>query len=75
VGRRLGVTRMGKDKGSVVLVPADSVVGDEIWLFRGTNFPYVLRRRSEGEYVVVGETCEYFILRGQGSFADPECRF
>jgi hypothetical protein len=75
VGRRLGVTRMGKDKGSVVLVPANSVVGDEIWLFRGTNFPYVLRRRSEGEYVVVGETCEYFILRGQGSFADPECRF
>jgi len=58
VGRRLGVTKMGEDKGSVVLVPAEAKKGDEIWLFRGTSFPYVLRKVEDG-YVVVGEACEY----------------
>jgi len=58
VGRRLGVTKMGEDKGSVVLVPAEARKGDEIWLFRGTSFPYVLRKVEDG-YVVVGEACEY----------------
>jgi hypothetical protein len=49
---------MGEDKGSVVLVPAEAKKGDEIWLFRGTSFPYVLRKVEDG-YVVVGEACEY----------------
>lgn len=55
VGRRLCITKMG----SVLLVPADSLVGDEIWVFRGTNYPFVLREEKKGKYVVVGEACEY----------------
>ena len=35
VGRRLCVTKKGNKKGCVVLVPAGSLVGDEIWVFRG----------------------------------------
>lgn len=58
VGRKLCITKFGPDRGSVILVPAESENGDEIWLFRGTNFPYVLRRVEHG-YVVVGECCAY----------------
>lgn len=66
VGRRLGITKMGENKGSVVLVPAEAREGDEIWLFRGTSFPYVLRK-AEGGYVVVGEACEYLSGKLKGA--------
>jgi hypothetical protein len=57
VGRRLCITKMGHERGSVVLVPADAKVDDEIWFFRGTGFPYVLRKMRDEKYVVVGEAC------------------
>jgi hypothetical protein len=66
VGRRLGITKMGESKGSVVLAPAEAKEGDEIWLFRGTSFPYVLRRVENG-YVVVGEACEYLFDKSKGA--------
>jgi hypothetical protein len=56
VGRRLCVNEA---MGFVVLVPAESEVGDEIWFFRGTGYPYVLRKEEQEGYVVVGEACEY----------------
>jgi hypothetical protein len=55
VGRCLSITRLG----TVVLVPADSRAGDEIWMFRGTRATYVLRRVGDRRYVVVGDACEY----------------
>jgi Heterokaryon incompatibility protein (HET) len=64
IGRRLCITRLGEGKGSVALVPKDAEVDDEIWLFRGTSFPYVLRRTDEGKYVVIGETCEFALASG-----------
>jgi hypothetical protein len=63
-GRRLCVTKQSENKGSVVLVPAESRIGDSIWIFRGTSFPYVLRRVSQG-FLVVGEACEYPFLQHQ----------
>jgi hypothetical protein len=57
VGRKICIT-----EGSVVLVPAESKVGDEIWLFRGTTFPYVLRKIKEGEYVVVARPVRVQLL-------------
>jgi hypothetical protein len=73
MGRRLCVTAktLRDQAGSVVLVPVDSEVGDEIWLFRGTGSAYVLRKIGYREYVVVGEACEYlFCLRSTGCFLD-----
>ena len=70
VGRRLCVTKKGNKKVCVVLVPAGSLVGDEIWVFRGTNYPFVLRKRKDGEYVVVGEACEHSFVRVNWDFAD-----
>jgi hypothetical protein len=55
-GRRLCVN---EEWGLVVLVPAESVVGDEIWAFRGTDYQYVLREVEQGKYVVIGEACKY----------------
>lgn len=66
VGRRLCITEMGSEKGSVVLVPADAKTGDEIWIFRGTSSQYVLRKVKDEEYVVVGEACEYSIPESPG---------
>lgn len=59
VGRRLCSTKAGKDKGRVVLVPMDAKPGDEVWMFRGTNSAYVLRKIEGKNYVVVGEACKY----------------
>jgi hypothetical protein len=50
---------MGDKKGTVVLVPADTQAGDEIWAFRGTRMTYVLRKVGDQRYVVVGDVCEY----------------
>jgi hypothetical protein len=75
VGRRLCITKMGENKGSVVLVPADSKVGDEIWLFRGTSFPYVLRKVKDGKYVVVGEACKCLCLYVRGVLLISSFRF
>ena len=59
VGRRLCVTDIGDDKGSVVLVPMDTKPGDQIWMFRGTRSPFVLRKIEKETYVAVGEACKY----------------
>ena len=55
-GRRLCVD---EDWVFVILVPAETVAGDEVWAFRGTDYRYVLRKAEEGKYMAVGEVCEY----------------
>jgi hypothetical protein len=60
--RKTGVGRMlcvNQEIRFVVLVPAESAVGDEIWFFRGTNYPYVLRRMEQEGYMVVAGACDY----------------
>ena len=54
VGRKLAFMT----NGSIGLVPGDAKQGDEICSFKNTAYPYVLRKVGEGEYVVVGESCE-----------------
>jgi hypothetical protein len=66
VGSILGIPKIGENKGSVVLVPAETRNGDEIWLFRGTSFHYVLRKVEDG-YIVVGEACEYLYNKLKGA--------
>ncbi|TVY41418.1 Heterokaryon incompatibility protein 6,OR allele [Lachnellula subtilissima] len=57
VGRKLGFL----EDGSQGLLPADTMIGDEICYFRRTSFPYVLRKASKDTdtYFLVGEACEY----------------
>lgn len=59
VGRRLCATEMGPNTGRVVMVPMDAEPGDEIWLFRGTKSPYVLRKTDGDHRIVVGEARKY----------------
>ncbi|TVY48830.1 Heterokaryon incompatibility protein 6,OR allele [Lachnellula occidentalis] len=56
VGRKLGFL----EDGSQALLPANTMIGDEICYFRRTSFPYVLRkvRKNTDTYVLVGEACE-----------------
>ena len=57
VGRRLGITKLYKSHGSIVMVPEDAAVGDEIWAFRGTRFYYTMRRLEDQTYIAIGDTC------------------
>ena len=43
----------------MILVPAETVAGDEVWAFRGTDYRYILRKVEERKYMAVGEVCEY----------------
>ena len=57
VGRKLSITANSK----IGLVPAEAEVGDVVVGFRGTVFPYVLRKVGD-ECVVVGEARECFVF-------------
>jgi len=54
VGRKLAFMT----NGSIGLVPGDAKDGDEVYSFKNTAYPYVLRKVGKGEHVVVGESCE-----------------
>lgn len=66
VGRRLAITT----KGHACLVPMDARIGDEICSLSGAGLHYVLRRITEEEHVLVGETCKSIPSFVQPSLSD-----
>jgi hypothetical protein len=52
------VTHRTEEEIRVGLVPSDTKLGDEIWDFRGSALPRVLRKIDNDKYVVVGEACQ-----------------
>lgn len=39
--------------------------GDEIWLLGGARVPFILRKRTEGGYTLIGETYVHGMMRGE----------
>ena len=60
--RRLGRT----SNGFIGLVPAESEIGDEVWLLRGGNVFHILRRTTDDQEkrVLVGEALVHGLLHG-----------
>ncbi len=58
VGRRIALTQTG----FIGLIPADARPEDVLCILPGATYPYVLRRHG-GQYLVVGEACEFSIPR------------
>lgn len=53
--------------------PQSIEVGDEVWLLRGANVPFVLRRLEVGNYQVIGEVYVHGVMHGEAlkDVADP----
>jgi hypothetical protein len=60
-GRRFAVT----DQGYIGLVPACSVLGDEVFLLGGAPVPFVLRRRQVKRYILVGDAYIHGVMEGE----------
>lgn len=60
--RRLGRT----SNGFVGLIPAESEIGDDVWLLRGGNVFHILRRTTDNQEkrVLVGEALLHGLLHG-----------
>jgi hypothetical protein len=53
------------------LGPVSSDIGDELWILRGARMPFVLRRRDDRQYQLIGEAYVHGIMHGeavQGNF-------
>lgn len=45
--------------------PLSSQEGDELWILRGANVPFILRRLDDGSYRVIGEAYVHGIMHGE----------
>ncbi|KAF2267480.1 hypothetical protein CC78DRAFT_416448, partial [Lojkania enalia] len=59
--RRFCVT----EGGLIGAVPVSAALGDELFVLKGANVPFVLRRGVEGRYKLVGECYVHGIMRGE----------
>ena len=65
--------RLGRcSDGSLVLLPAETEVGDRVALAKGGRQPLVLRGIGEGRYRFVGEAYVHGIMNGEG-FEEAKC--
>ncbi|KAK2004386.1 HET-domain-containing protein [Colletotrichum falcatum] len=56
------------------MVPAGCEAGDEVWVLKGCNAPFVLRRSAEreGKRRIVGAAYVHGVMEGEGLAADTE---
>jgi hypothetical protein len=58
--------RMFRTEGNLLGMGSRSVeVGDEVWVLKGGNVPFVLRRVKEGVYRLVGDAYVHGIMHGE----------
>jgi hypothetical protein len=67
--RRIARTK----KGHLCLVPGSTQPGDEVWLFRGSKVPLVVRPDEGEHWKLVGEAFIHGIMNGEG-YDDAACR-
>ena len=60
-GRLLAST----DSRRLVLAPASTLPGDQIWVLNGAKFPFVLRELVDGNFQLVGEAYVHGIMHGE----------
>ena len=57
---------MFRTDGNLLGMGSRSVeVGDEVWVLKGGNVPFVLRRVKEGVYRLVGDAYVHGIMHGE----------
>jgi len=61
LGRSLAITK----KGYLGLVSKDTRKGDRVAVLMGSETPFILRKRSDGGFAVVGETYMHGIMDGE----------
>lgn len=66
--RRLGRTA----SGYLCAVPETTVVGDQVWLFKGGRVPLIVRPDGDGYLKLVGESFVYGIMKGE-KFKEDQC--
>jgi hypothetical protein len=58
--------------GHIGWVPEAAVPGDQIVLFRGSPLPFILRKRSDGYYAVIGDAYIHGIMHGEAWPGDDD---
>ena len=67
VGQRL----FGTESGYIGIGPEELREGDDIVILTGVPFPYILRRRENGQYQCLGRACIYGLMFGEFMTPSP----